>query len=167
MPESFQLKPITADGVPAAIKRAEHYRLLNQPGLAESICLDVLEASPDNQRALVVLILALTDQFSRVGSNPGVHQMHKYLDQLTDEYERHYYDGIVSERRAKAFLGKGPSRQFAYQGFRDAMESYEKAAGIRPAENDDAILRWNTCVRAIEREKLQPLPEEQVELQLE
>jgi hypothetical protein len=29
------------------------------------------------------------------------------------------------------------------------MESYEKAAAVRPTGNDDAILRWNTCVRLL------------------
>jgi hypothetical protein len=29
------------------------------------------------------------------------------------------------------------------------MAWYEKAEAIRPAGNDDAILRWNTCARLI------------------
>ena len=29
------------------------------------------------------------------------------------------------------------------------MGWYEKAEAIRPAGNDDAILRWNTCARLI------------------
>jgi hypothetical protein len=34
--------------------------------------------------------------------------------------------------------------------FEDAMEYFEKAAAIRPADNDDAILRWNRCVRLLQ-----------------
>jgi hypothetical protein len=32
------------------------------------------------------------------------------------------------------------------------MDWYEKAEVIRPAENDDSILRWNTCARVLSRE---------------
>ena len=59
----FQLKPLHKDAIPAALAKAERYRLLNEPGEAESICLDVLQVDPGSQDALVMLILALTDQF--------------------------------------------------------------------------------------------------------
>jgi len=39
----MQLKPITHEGIPAALQKAERYRLLNDSSAAESICLDVLE----------------------------------------------------------------------------------------------------------------------------
>ena len=29
------------------------------------------------------------------------------------------------------------------------MRCYEKAEGIRPEENDEALLRWNTCARIL------------------
>ena len=47
MPE---LKQLHKDAIPAALEKAEHYRLLNEPGEAESICLDILAVDPDNQR---------------------------------------------------------------------------------------------------------------------
>ena len=47
------------------------------------------------------------------------------------------------------------------------MELYEKAEKIRPAGNDDAILRWNTCARMIRRFHLKPRDEEFIEHQLE
>ena len=53
-----------------AIERAEHYRLLNDPAQAESVCLDVLAVDPDNQHCLTVLLLALTDQFAE-GAHGG------------------------------------------------------------------------------------------------
>ena len=59
----FTLKPIDPAAVPAALQQAERYRLLNEPEEAESICLDVLAVEPDNQQALVMLLLSLTDQF--------------------------------------------------------------------------------------------------------
>ena len=60
----MQLKRLSRDAVPAALQKIERYRLLNEPGTAESICLDVLDLEPNNQDALVMLVLALTDQFS-------------------------------------------------------------------------------------------------------
>ena len=49
--------------MPAALEKALRYRLLNEPLEAESICLDVLQAEPENQEALVTLVLARTDLF--------------------------------------------------------------------------------------------------------
>lgn len=166
MAEDFDLKKLTRDGLPAAIQRAEHYRLLNQPEQAESICLDILSVEADNQRALVVLILALTDQFSASGSGTAAKRARGHLNELNDAYERSYYAGIISEREARALLQRGPARSFAYDGMRAAMERYEQAATIRPPGNDDAILRWNACARTIQRADLQPRPQE-VELGLE
>jgi hypothetical protein len=39
--------------------------LLNEPAEAESICHDVLRIDPENQQALIVLLLTLTDQFGK------------------------------------------------------------------------------------------------------
>ena len=60
---SFTLRSISNATIPAAVKKAEHYRLLNDAEQAESICLDVLAVDPDHEQALVVLILAITDKF--------------------------------------------------------------------------------------------------------
>ena len=44
----LQLKPISKDGIPEAISKAELYRYLNEPGEAESICRDILNpAEPE------------------------------------------------------------------------------------------------------------------------
>lgn len=166
MTEHFELKPITEQAIPAAVERAEHYRLLNQPQQAESICLDVLALDPDNQRALATLILALTDQFATEGSGPVVRRAREYVKQLTDDYQRSYYAGIVEEREVRAYLKRGPTRKYAYDGFRQAMDWFEEAARIRPLGNDDAVLRWNSCVRTIRRLNLKP-PAPEPELGLE
>jgi tetratricopeptide (TPR) repeat protein len=159
MMESFQLRPISKAGISRAFERAERYRLLNDPEGAESICLDILAVEPDNQRALVALILALTDQFARDGGTRPVDRARRCLARLTDEYERTYYEGIIHERRARAYLARGPSSVFAYDGFREAMDAYEKAMQIRPKDNDDSILRWNACVRTIQMASLKPSPD--------
>src|ERR1051325_3570408 len=146
----MQLKPITREGIPAALQKAERYRLLNESSAAESICLDVLEIDPSNQEALVSLILSITDQFIEEMSD-GVHRAREMLPRLKDEYERIYYAGITCERRARAQLHRGAlgSSEVASEWFREAMVWYEKAEKMRPPGNDEAILRWNTCVRML------------------
>ena len=81
------------------------YRLLNEPGEAESICHDVLRIDSNNQQALVLLLLALTDRFGR-GYAVGVTQAQEILPRLGAEYDRAYYGGIIAERRAKAQLAQ-------------------------------------------------------------
>ncbi len=148
----MQLKPITSEGIPAALQKAERYRLLNDSSAAESICLDVLAVSPANQEALVALLLSITDQFVDELSD-GVRRAREVLPRLTDPYERAYYAGIISERRARAQLHHGAlgSADVAAEWFHDAMRWYEKAEKMRPAGNDESILRWNTCTRMLGR----------------
>jgi hypothetical protein len=163
------LKKLHKDAIPAALEKAERYRLLNEPGEAESICLDVLNVDPENQQALIMLLLALTDRFEKdYGISDS--QTKELLTRIKSEYERAYYSGIVAERRAKMKLKQhSPDSRFqAYDLLREAMEWFEKAEPIRPAGHDDAILRWNTCTRIIERNHLVARePEERVELPLE
>ena len=142
---------------------------MNEPAEAESICLDVLAADPRNQEAIITLLLALTDRFEK-GYGVSDTQAKELLARITDEYERAYYAGIVAERRAKVKLAQHPPdcRFQAYDLFREAMDWFEKAETIRMPGNDDALLRWNTCARIIERNKLVPREEEErVELPLE
>jgi len=153
----LELKKISPDGIPQALEKAEGYRLRNDPAQAESIYRDVLAVDADNQEALRGLILSLTDQFGAPDAGHAAHEARAHIGHLTGEYERAYYTGIVFERKTRAFLGrKHVARSAAYEGFRQAMEWYERAEAIRPAGNVDAILRWNSCLRAIERERLEP-----------
>ena len=164
---TFQLKRITAEGIPHALEKAERYRLLNDPVQAESICHDILAIDPGNHNALHCLILSLTDQFSAAGAANAAREARSCIAQLPDEYERAYYNGLVHERETRAFLHrKNVVRSAAYDGFRHAMEWYERAEALRPPGNEDAVLRWNSCVRAIERERLAPADDER-ELPLE
>lgn len=157
----MNLKPITPQGIPAALQKAARYRLLNDSAAAESICLDVLEIDPTNQEALVSLLLAMTDQFADEPAD-GVRRAREVLPRLTNEYERVYYAGIICERRARAQLHHGAfgSADVAAEWFRDAMQFYEKAEAMRPAGNDDAILRWNTCARLLSRYERAAVPAE-------
>jgi hypothetical protein len=164
-----ELKSLHKDAIPAALEKAERYRLLNEPGEAESICLDILAVDPENQQAIITLLLALTDRFEK-GYGVSDTQTKELLARIKSEYDQAYYSGIVAERRAKMKMRQNtPDCRFqAYDLFREAMNCFEKAEPIRPAGHDDAILRWNTCARIIERNNLVPRePEERIELPLE
>jgi hypothetical protein len=163
-----ELKPLSPEAIPAALEKAERYRLLNEPGEAESICLDVLRADPDNQSALITLLLAITDRFGK-GYGVSDTQAKELLSRVTGDYERAYYTGILAERRAKAKLAQGTpgSRHYAHDGFREAMSWFEKAESMRPPGNDDALLRWNTCARIIEKNGLVAREEDNSEPPLE
>ena len=164
-----ELKALHKDAIPAALEKATRYRLLNEPAEAESICLDVLKADPENQEALITLLLALTDRFEK-GYGVSDTQTKELLAQIKSEYERAYYAGIVAERRGKVKLTQNtPDCRFqAYDLFHDAMTWFEKAEAVRPSGNDDALLRWNTCARIIARNKLVPHGEEErIEFPLE
>ena len=163
-----ELKQLSKNAIPAALEKAERYRLLNEPAEAESICLDVLAAEPENQQALIMLLLAVTDRFSK---SYGVSdtQAKQILTRIRGEYEHAYYSGILAERRAKAQLARGAPGcgHPAYEGFREAMDWFEKAEAVRPAGHDDALLRWNTCVRMIDKNHLTAREDERIELPLE
>lgn len=163
----FELKRISREGIPEALAKAHRYRLLNDPALAESICHDVLAIDHDNQEALITLILAMTDQ---LGHGHSGHHARELIPRLEGEYERAYYSGLIAERTACAHMRQGtPGSSFtAYEAFREAMAWYERAEAIRPQGNDDAILRWNTCVRTLMRHPdLRPRPEEVYEAVLD
>ena len=155
----FELKSISVQSIPEALTKVERYRLLNEPVLAESICLDVLAIVPDHQQALISLLLARTDQFH---SNVNTKTALEVLAQIRGDYEQAYYAGIIWERLGSARIrqtgsGAGPS---AYHALREAMDHYEQAIQLSPPGNDDAILRWNTCARTImQNSEIRPGPE--------
>jgi hypothetical protein len=163
-----ELKQLSTDAIPGALEKAERYRLLNEPAEAESICLDVLAAEPENQEALIILLLAVTDRFSK---SYGVSdtQAKEILRRITGEYEQAYYSGILAERRAKAQLARGTPgcAHQAYESLREAMHWFERAESVRPAGNDDAVLRWNTCTRMIAKNQLTAREDENIEPPLE
>ena len=163
----FQLKRISKESIPSAIEKAERYRLLDEPGLAESICLDILEADPQNAKAIIILLLAITDQFGSTSAG-DVNRARQLLPRLQNDYEKNYYAGIICEREGIAILNRNSHGQFAvYEWLSEAMEFFEKAESLRPMGNDDAIMRWNTCARLIMRHHLKPINEKYVEPPLE
>lgn len=164
----FELKQLSIDSVDTALEKAEDYRFLNQPRLAESICLDILDIDPENQRAAIILLLALTDQFKQSSTKTSKHAL-ELANGLKDEYAKVYYTGIIHERQGSAVLGSSlPGADFdAYMWYREAMQFYEKANEINKGENNDPILRWNTCARIIMESHLRERPSDDYQPMLE
>jgi tetratricopeptide (TPR) repeat protein len=145
----YKLKYISTSGVAEATAKAELYRCLNEPEEAESICRDILTIEPRHQLALRLLGLALTDQFTGDGSDRYL-EAEQTFHQLSDTYEQLYYTGILYERRGKAQLHAGQPPHILLPLFEQALLSFGEAEKIRPQGNDDAILRWNRCVRLLQ-----------------
>ena len=155
----FDLKFISTESVSKALEKAERYRLLNEPSLAESICLDILAISPSHQQALISLLLARTDQF---GHGATVKSAEEVLVRIEGGYERAYYAGLIWERQGHAHLRQRgfSSNANSYHALRQAMEHYERAATLRPQGNDDTILRWNSCARVLmNNPEIRPMPD--------
>ncbi len=145
----LKLKPISQAGISEALTKVELYRNLNEPGEAESICRDILAVEPTHQDALRLLGLSITDQF-KGDTTDRYAEASKAFRALSSNYERTYYCGLLHERKAKAQLRAGLPPPTVKPTFEEAMRYFEDAEKMRPPENDDAILRWNRCVRLLQ-----------------
>ena len=145
----LKLKTISRAGIAEAIAKAELYRYLNEPEEAESICRDILAADPKHMLGLRTLGLAITDQFTG-GPGDRYAEVEKIFESLTDVYERNYYLGILCERRVKAQLRAGRAPHTLLPLLEKALQHFADAERIHPPGNDDAILRWNRCVRLLQ-----------------
>lgn len=149
------LHDIHVDAIDSALAKARQYRSLLEPEIAESICLDILNIDDNNQQALVIYILSLTDQLHHTEKQSQIKLIQKTIVRLESDYERHYFTGILNERRARFLISQPMSHSFAYEYFIEAIAAYQQAEESSPANNDEAILRQNSCIRTIEKEKLQ------------
>jgi tetratricopeptide (TPR) repeat protein len=147
-----KLKALPEIAIPAALEKANRYRLLNEPLEAESICMDILHVDPENEQALVVLLLARTDLFEdEYGA--ALERAKAVLSRFGREYDRAYYEGMVYERWAKAQSSRHVPSHVVTGWYLHAMHCFERAEALAPADNPDAILRWNTCARWLERQE--------------
>ncbi len=83
-----QPKTISRNGIAEALAKVQHYRYLNEPEEAESICRDILAVDPENQMGLRQLGLALTDQFKGAVSD-GFREAQSCFEKLSSAYERY------------------------------------------------------------------------------
>lgn len=144
---AYELKPLLSRDLDAAVALAKHYRDLNEPEDAESICRDVLAVAPDNESAWRTLGLALTDRFPTAWMSLFDEACAAFA-KLSSEYERVYYTGIAWERFAKAQLAAGRAHN-AVHAFEEAIARFERASTLGPTEDPAPILHYNRCVRAL------------------
>ncbi len=156
----MELKPLNKNAISSAMEKARHYRLLNDPVNSESICRDILEHDAGHQQALITLILSIADQFNNRSCK--MKEPRSLVGQLASEYDRAYYAGLMCEKAARSMVSRTSpgSNHSAYDLFREALEHFEKAESLSPDDNDDAVLRWNACVRTINKRKLKSRPED-------
>jgi len=143
----LELKRLPVESVGKALERADHYRELNQPDEAESICRDVLMVAPDDMEAVKLLGLALTDRFATAWMS-AFDEAQALFERLPSEYERAYYCGIAWERFGKAQLEAGQAHNAAH-AFEQALEQFARAEPLAPPGSPDPVLRWNRCVRLL------------------
>ena len=158
----LELKPVSKDLIPKALVKANHYRLLNDAWQAESICRDILQVDPNHQLVLLCLILAITDQFENEKGRTKSEEAKELCAQLNSKFEQKYYQGIISERLGITALFRNSPRvkYIAYEHLRAAMDFFEDAEKIQPKDNQDAVLRWNACIRRIKEFDLKRSPED-------
>ena len=108
-----------------------------------------LAADPKHMLGLRTLGLAITDQFTG-GPADRYGEVDAIFQGLADAYERLYYSGLLCERRVKAQLRGGRAPHTLLPLLEKALQCFAEAEKIHPPGNDDAILRWNRCVRLLQ-----------------
>lgn len=144
---------IHKDTIKSALDKAKQYRLLLEPELAVSICLDIFAIDKHHQATLIVYILALSDNLAKQKNDKQILDAIELLDL---DYNKKYYQGIYYERKALAMMRGNMSKSFAHNIFIKAIAVYKDAIAISPKDDDDAILRYNSCIRSIKHNGLEP-----------
>ena len=85
---------IDKDSIEDVLERAKQYRSLLQPDMAISICMDIFAVDKNNQDALVIYILALTDQLSQSESKVHQKKITDSIKRLDSKFLQHYYSGM-------------------------------------------------------------------------
>jgi hypothetical protein len=166
----IELRSLKPEAIPSALELAKRYRLLNEPDEAESICLDILAVDPGHQEALITRLLALTDKFAGGPLYPAFEQARELVAWLESPYCKAYYMGIIFERRAKHHLRRGGpgAGAIAHQWFAKALEAFDTALESCDPDNQDAVLRWNSCARLLNTHPdVKPAEDDQGEMLLD
>jgi len=135
-----KLKTIAASGIAEALSKAQLYRYLREPEESESICQDILAADPENQAALRLLGLSITDQFTG-DMNDRYGDVESIFRRLTSPYAQHYYLGILSERRAKAQMRAGLLMALESSGERVGQIARQMLAWGRPIPLEELVAK--------------------------
>jgi len=149
----LHLHQLDPSQVRAALEDGVRCRQLGEPSLAESICRDVLEAVPESQSALCLLVRAICDQLLLdLGARSRAQQL---LPRIKSAYQRELLTGVVLERHARALLRSRPkgSRSASREGLMEAIRHYEAAEEaaekVASERSIEALLRRNGCIRSL------------------
>jgi hypothetical protein len=145
-----ELQNMRSADIPAALALAERCRANAEPEVAESICLDILTADPNQRDALRLLLFVRTDLFG--SARPGaLERARELLPRFESAYDRAYFEAIICERQARHLLRQRGRRagHIAYDWFSAAIDQYAEATRIDPAQ-PEPDLRRNACIRSIE-----------------
>lgn len=105
------------------------------------------------KKRFLTLLLSITDEFDRELA-ASLNDAKSLLPKINGAYERLYYEGIINERWGNAQLSKRGQASVGW--YRAAMRCYAKSEELSEPDNDDAVLRWNSCVRIMQRYDFAP-----------
>ena len=142
----YRVKRISTAGIAEAIAKAELYRSLSEPEEAESICRDILTIEPQHQLAL--RLLGLPDRSVHRSWVRSYREAEEIFQQLNDRMNGTTTLGSrTSDARKRS--SKPGNCLLTVQALRTGSYLSQRLRNS-PAENDDAILRWNRCVRLLQ-----------------
>ena len=104
----FELKRLSTAAIPAALAKAERYRLLNEPEEAQSICEDILTADPDEFRCGADVDPGADRYLPKQDGN--VSRAQELVARLPSEYERAYFGGTGVPSAAPARCWRAAAR---------------------------------------------------------
>ena len=142
--------------------------LFTNPGSAETGIFAALAETEDPR--LVIgkhegLVAAMADGYHRLSGHVGVVIAHV----MGGSYQLagQLFNAQVAGSAVLVVAGDWASELQDYRGLAP-FPGLSQAESMRPAGNDDALLRWNTCARMImENPQLHPQPEERTVMLLE
>ncbi|KIC40202.1 hypothetical protein RA27_15380 [Ruegeria sp. ANG-R] len=143
-----QPEPISQRDVAHVLDHAVTHRLRGEDDIAESMCLDVLEAEPGNQAALEIMLRILAGRIAR-GNKPALGAATLLLEQVRDPGTRAFCSALIHEAQARRLLARAdqPAAQAAQDFLQFALEQFD----ISAQKSEDPLesrLRANACLRA-------------------
>ena len=149
----FALKPISHESVAGALAKAERYRLLDEPAEAESICRDILAIEPEQPaRADRPRSGAhRSDPARSQGLQPRPRYRRASCNRPTIAPTMRASPGSAAPRPCTTPAPTAPATRLRMAG--QSARPFRRSRTPAPAGNDDALLRWNTCVRFLARHR--------------
>ena len=145
----MELKTLEKADLDAALATAQASWSEMRADDVESICLDILEADPENQNALELLLRSRIELLKK-GLPQGVAHAEELIPRLESDFDKAFFSGMLREGQARYLIEKRgkQSSNVAYSWFRHAMDNFEEAHSKDPGRIE-AQLHWNACLRTL------------------